>query len=79
MFKFEILNSIFSITNDKLGLKKTYNKISEAIIVTADDDTIYPNYWLENSYNAYLKRSNMIYRHRTHKIIFDKNKNLKIY
>ena len=65
---------------------KSYKKLiptlrlyPEAIIVTADDDTIYPNYWLENLYNAYLKQPNMIHCHRAHRIIFDKNKNLKKY
>ncbi|WP_304477099.1 hypothetical protein, partial [uncultured Helicobacter sp.] len=43
------------------------------IIVTADDDTIYPSYWLERLYHAYTQAPQYIHAHRVHKISLDKH------
>lgn len=54
---------------------KSYKKIIFAlkdypnhIIVTADDDIIYPKQWLEKLYNSYLRNPENIHCHRAYKI-----------
>ncbi len=54
---------------------KSYKKLIYALqefpddlIVTADDDIIYPKTWLEELYNAYLLESDTIHCHRAKKI-----------
>jgi len=45
----------------------------DAIIVTADDDIIYPSFWLRNLYNGYCNNKNVIWCHRAHKIQIKQN------
>ena len=52
---------------------KSYKKLIYALkeypndlIVTADDDIIYPKFWLEQLYKAYLEDPNYIHCHRVH-------------
>lgn len=76
--KFEILwtsKDLRSYTK----LIPTLKKYPNDIIVTADDDIIYPKDWLENLYNAYKKSPNMIHCHRAHGIICDKKKGILPY
>ena len=46
-------------------------KYPDAIIVTADDDLLYDNKWLEQLYNAYLKNPHYIHCHRAHYLTFE--------
>lgn len=43
-------------------------KYNNYIIITADDDVIYPNNWLENLYKTYLKNKHSICCYRAHEI-----------
>jgi hypothetical protein len=43
----------------------------EAIIVTADDDIIYPRHWLRMLYEAYQREPQFIHCHRAHLMQFD--------
>ena len=59
---------------------KSYKKLipalkeyPQAIIVTADDDILYKNNWLEQLYSAYIKEPEYIHCHRAHYITFEKN------
>ncbi len=54
-------------------------KYPDSVIVTADDDLIYENDWLEKLYKAYKKHPEMIHCHRAHRITFDKQKHLNDY
>ncbi|MEY8766335.1 MULTISPECIES: hypothetical protein [Francisella] len=52
---------------------KSYKKLIYALkdypndlIVTADDDIIYPKFWLEQLYKAYLNEPNYVHCHRMH-------------
>ena len=59
--------------NDIRSYKKlipTLKKYPESIIVTADDDNIYPKQWLEKLYNSYLKYPNDIHAHRITKFFY---------
>ena len=49
-------------------------KYPDSIIVTADDDLIYKNDWLEQLYNAYIQEPQYIHCHRGHYITFVQNK-----
>lgn len=60
---------------------KSYKKLIPAllkypnkVIVTADDDIIYAEDWLESLYLAYLKEPTLIHCHRAHKISFFRRK-----
>ncbi len=57
----------------------TLKKFPNSIIVTADDDIIYPTNWLEELYNAYLKQPDIIHCHRGHKIMFSFKKEILSY
>ena len=57
---------------------KSYKKLiptlkayPDAVIVTADDDVIYPQDWLEKLCRAYIQNPKFIHCHRAHKISFD--------
>ena len=50
-----------------------------ALIVTADDDIIYPKRWLQDLYESYLKEPNCIHCYRAHNMLFNKNGALKQY
>ncbi|MCI2235399.1 glycosyltransferase family 2 protein [Helicobacter sp. CaF467b] len=54
-------------------------EFSNSIIVTADDDILYPKDWLEKLYRAYKKDPNFIHCHRAHRITFDKQNHVKPY
>lgn len=55
------------------------NDFSNEIIITADDDILYPENWLELLLEGYLKYPNMISCHRAHRVGFDKHKRLLPY
>lgn len=78
----------------KLGLNvqwcenniKSYKKLipalqayPDAVIVTADDDVVYPKDWLKKLYNAYVKNPQYIHCHRAHRISFDESGKLLPY
>ena len=54
-------------------------EFSNSIIVTADNDILYPKDWLEKLYRAYKKDPNFIHCHRAHRITFDKQNHVKPY
>lgn len=43
----------------------------DSVIVTADDDALYPKDWLSKLYNAYTKNPHFIHCHRAHRVSFD--------
>ncbi len=51
----------------------------ESIIVTADDDLIYPADWLSSLYSSYKKHPTCISARRVHKIMWDSNNNFLPY
>lgn len=51
----------------------------DAVIVTADDDVVYPKDWLRKLVNAYKSNPDYIHCHRAHKIDFDKEGKLLPY
>lgn len=51
----------------------TLKKYPDSIIVTADDDILYPVNWLENLYREYCKKPNTIWCHRAHNIKMKEN------
>lgn len=57
----------------------TLKKYSNDIILTVDDDILYPYDFIENIYIEYLKDKKCIYFYRGHKITFDKNKKINNY
>ncbi len=52
----------------------TIRKYPNALIVTADDDQLYPQNWLEQLYNAYLHEPQYIHCHIAHLIKYANNK-----
>jgi hypothetical protein len=54
-------------------------KYPNDIIITVDDDFIYPYDIIENLYSAYKKNPSNIYCYRCHKMIFGKDGKLKPY
>ena len=59
-------------SNNLLAHKKYYYAMKEFpddLIVTADDDLIYPLDWLETLYNSYLNHPDAISARRVHKIV----------
>lgn len=70
-------------------IKKTYGsydklipsleKFPNDIIVTADDDVLYGENWLETLFKEYEKNPQYIHVHRCHRILFDDVGNLKPY
>lgn len=76
--KFEILwtpTDLRSYTKLVPALKEYPNDI----IVTADDDIVYKEDWLEKLYKSYKKNKNMIHCHRVHRIIFNDKCKIKPY
>lgn len=57
----------------------TLRKYPEDIIITVDDDILYPYDFIENLYREYSKDQECIYFYRGHKITFDKNKGIQKY
>jgi hypothetical protein len=52
---------------------------SDSPIVTADDDMIYPRFWLEQLVNAYAGALHCVHCHRAHRMILDKDGRLLPY
>lgn len=57
----------------------TLKEYPNDIIITVDDDVIYPYDFIENLYREYLKNKNYVYFYRGHKITFNKNKKVQNY
>ena len=60
------------------GALRSYNKLvpalekyPEAVLVTADDDLLYPRDWLRRLYEAHLREPEAIVAHRAHLIKFE--------
>jgi len=51
----------------------------EAILVTADDDIVYPKDWLEKLYKSYLKEPDIIHCYRARLISFKENGDIDDY
>lgn len=49
------------------------------VIITADDDIIYPNNWLEKLLNAHIKNPKIIFAHRVHQITFNEKNEINPY
>ncbi len=65
---------------------KSYNKIipslkkyPDDLIITVDDDIIYPEYMIEKLYKAYKKEPGVIHCHRGHRMSISENGKLKPY
>ncbi len=65
---------------------KSYKKVFftaqeylDKIIITADDDTLYPEYWIEKLLDTYYKYSNCVCCYRAHKISFSENGEINPY
>lgn len=65
---------------------KSYKKIiysakeySDNIIITADDDTLYPEFWTDGLLKEYQKFPDCVVCYRAHEITFDKSGNVNIY
>ena len=65
---------------------KSYKKLIPAlgefpddIIVTADDDTYYPQNWLELLYESYLREPRFVHCHRAHRITFQETGEMNFY
>jgi hypothetical protein len=57
----------------------TLREFPDAVIVTADDDKLYPVNWLQQLYEAYLQDPNCILCHRAHLMTRDATGNLDSY
>ncbi|WP_416863045.1 hypothetical protein [Helicobacter ganmani] len=88
----DLPSSVLDFTNHGLEIKwcekniKSYKKLIptlqdylNAIIVTCDDDVIYPKNWLSKLYNAYVENPQYIHCHRAHRISFDESGSLLPY
>lgn len=60
-------------------LVHSLNAYPEDVIVTADDDTLYPKNWLADLVSAHQKEPSVIHCHRAHYITFDANQNIAPY
>ena len=49
----------------------TLQEFPNSIIVTADDDVLYPQEWLSKLYESYQSNPEYIHCHRAHRILFD--------
>ena len=49
-------------------------EFSNSIVVTADDDVIYPKSWLERLYLSYIVHPEDIHVHRAHRVLVNKGK-----
>jgi hypothetical protein len=57
----------------------TLKEYPDDIIITVDDDIIYPNDMVENLYRAYQETPNAVCCYRLHKMTFDRKGNLNPY
>lgn len=79
----DIPNNVLNFKNNGLTIKwcediKSYKKLIPAlneypndILVTADDDIFYPEYWLKNLYEDHLNYPNEIICCRCHKVVLN--------
>lgn len=51
----------------------------DQVFVTADDDTLYPKYWLDRLWKSHKANPDVIHCFRAHRIQFDTNGKLKSY
>lgn len=65
---------------------KSYKKLIPAlsqfpddVLITADDDVLYPSNWLEQLKRAYIKDPSKIHVHRAHQILFDEKDQMMPY
>lgn len=69
--------------SDDLRSHKKYfyamQEFPDAVVVTADDDIIYPCDWLKSLLNSYEKHPNCISARRVHRMLLDANGKLKPY
>lgn len=66
-------------THDIRSYKKLIPSLKlcpEAIVITCDDDTFYPPYWLEMLMASYAKYPDCVHCHRGHTITFNENGNV---
>lgn len=64
----------FDCEKNLMSHKKYFYAMQEhpdAVIVTADDDVMYPHNWLKTLYDSYKNNPNAISARRVHQIIFD--------
>ncbi|MBQ2811465.1 MAG: hypothetical protein IJF12_04775, partial [Alphaproteobacteria bacterium] len=54
-------------------------KYPDALIVTADDDIIYPSSWLLKLHRSYMQEKDIIWAHRAHRITYENTTQLKPY
>jgi hypothetical protein len=57
----------------------TLREYPDAIVVTADDDRLYPADWLKQLYDAYLRDPSCVICHRAHLMTWDAAGNLESY
>ena len=57
----------------------TMKEYPDAVVVTIDDDIVYPNYTLEHLYNSYLLYPEAVSACRVHLIVIDENKKILPY
>lgn len=57
----------------------TAQKYTNSIIVTADDDTLYPEFWLDNLLKTSREYNKCVVCYRAHEISFDENGNINTY
>lgn len=72
----------FDSTRNLRSHKKYFYAVQEFpddVVVTADDDIVYPHNWLESLINSYKRYPNAVSARRVHKIRLDKNGNLLPY
>lgn len=79
----DIPNNVLNFKNNGLTIKwcediKSYKKLIPAlneypndILVTADDDIFYPEYWLKNLYEGHLKYPDEIICCRCHEVVLN--------
>ena len=68
--------------NDIKSYKKvvyTAEKYDDSIIITADDDTLYPENWIEELLNTYEQFEGCVVCYRAHEMTFDSNNELLPY
>lgn len=57
----------------------TFQKYPDSLILTVDDDFIYPPYLIDQLYRAHQAQPDVIHCHRSHKMLFDETGALKPY
>ncbi|WP_444900966.1 glycosyltransferase family 2 protein [Microbulbifer sp. SSSA007] len=73
---------IFFVDGDLGSYKKyfyAFNQFPDSLIITVDDDVLYPPDMVDMLYQAYLREPSYIHCHRAHQITLDKTGNLLPY